>query len=87
MILLHDMINRRVVISLQTYYTNVLRTITNTNAMTGIEGENVGIMILFDDIFGWYILTYCILGLTMVSVISTWYFEVLFTINNIRYAL
>ena len=46
MILLHDLINRRVVISLLTYYyITTLR--TNTNAMARIEGGNVGIMILF----------------------------------------
>ena len=38
MILLHDMIIRRVVISLWTYYyTTILR--TNTNAMTRTEGD------------------------------------------------
>ena len=46
MILLHDMINRWVVILYTYYYITILR--TNTNTMTRIEGENVGIVILFN---------------------------------------
>ena len=50
MMLLHDMINRRAVISLYTYYyITILR--TGTNTMTRIEGENVGIMILLNTIY------------------------------------
>ena len=43
--------------------------------MTRREGENVGIMILFSNIYigDIYLPTYCILGLTMVSVISVNY--------------
>ena len=43
--------------------------------MTRLEGENVGIMIFSITYIGntWYILTYCSLGLTMLSVISVFY--------------
>ena len=41
--------------------------------MTRIEGGNVAKMILFNNIYMRYILTYCSLGLTMVSVIRVIY--------------
>ena len=48
MILLHDMFNRRVVTSLQTYYYITIIMCTSTNTMSRIEGENVRKMILFN---------------------------------------
>ena len=56
MILLHDMINRRVVIIVDVLLYRLTILCTNTNTMTRIEGGNVGRMVLFNNIFRFYIL-------------------------------
>ena len=53
--------------------------------MTRIEGENVGRMILFNNIYRWYILTWCSLGLTTYGKCSK--YLVLFTNNALEYKL
>ena len=55
-------------------YNNITILRTNSNTMTCIERESVGIMILFNNIYKWYTLTYSISCLTMVSVVSTKYY-------------